>query len=643
MIRFSNYPARDLDTALGKEWLETNGIGGFASSTITGLNTRRYHGLLVAATKPPLGRFVLLSKLEETVIYAGASIDLSCNEYPGVIFPNGQIYLEEFRLDPFPIFVYRIGDILLEKQVFAVYGENTTVIEYSANLPCTLELRPLIAFRDYHSLTHRNDALDPRVEIAPNRATVTPYPDLPSLHFLHDAAAIQATGLWYENLRYRIEEERGLDYQEDLFNPFAMRVELNGSQPARITASTSQRQSSTTSPRPDNRQRPLSGDSLLRTLTAAADQFIVSRGNLQAILAGYHWFSDWGRDAMIALPGLTLATGRFDIAKNILLAFAGFVSDGMLPNRWPDAGESPEYNTVDATLWFFEAIGALVRCTGDYAFLKSDLLDTLASIVDWHVRGTRFGIHVAENGLLACGELGTQLTWMDARVNGIPVTPRMGMPVEIQALWYNALRWMQEFSSVLGRSAEAERYAGMASQAEQAFSALFWNQQESCLFDVIDGDSRDASIRPNQILAISLTHPITTGERARQVVERVQRDLLTPFGLRSLAPSDPQYVGRYEGPPSVRDAAYHQGTVWAWLIGPFITAFLRVYQNSPEAIQQAGDWLRTIEDHLQDAGLGQISEIFDGDPPHHPRGCIAQAWSVGEVLRVLSSNRKASR
>ncbi|MBV8897653.1 MAG: glycogen debranching enzyme family protein [Acidobacteriaceae bacterium] len=642
MIRFSGFPARDLDAALGKEWLETNGIGGFASSTIVGLNTRRYHGLLTAATRPPLGRVVLLSKLEETVIRNGARTELACNEYAGAIHPTGHEFLEEFRLDPFPVFAYRVGELAIEKRVFAVYGENTTVVQYHANLACGLELRPLIAFRDYHSLTHRNDALNGEVQISPGLLGVTPYRDLPALYFAHDAGKVDATGEWYYRFRYRVEQERGLDSEEDLFQPFLIRMELAAGQTASIVVSTEQRDAkqAETMRRTEVERRHgitsnVPGESeFVQTLALAADQFIVKRGDLQTVIAGYHWFSDWGRDTMIALPGLTLATGRVENAKKILLAFAGAVSEGMLPNRWPDAGEVPEYNTVDATLWFFEAIGARMRYTHDYEFLRANLMETLHSIIDWHVRGTRFGIRVQENGLLRCGEAGSQLTWMDAKLNGVPVTPRVGMPVEIQALWYNALRTMQEFSSELGEALRAEQYGAMAEKAQTTFHTLFWNAASACLYDVVDDDSRDDSIRPNQIFAISLTHPLVEGERARHVVDCVERELLTPFGLRTLSRRDSRYVGRYEGGPNLRDGAYHQGTVWSWLWGAFVAAYLRVHENDAVARQQVRSWLRNLEGHLNEAGLGQVSEIFDGDPPHHPRGCIAQAWSVGELMRI---------
>ena len=650
MIQFRDRPGTDLASALEKEWLETNGLGGFASSTIVGLNTRRYHGLLTAATRPPVGRLVLLSKLEETLIVAGERFDLSSNQYPDVVHPQGHLHLEEFRLDPFPIFVYRVAGITIEKRVFMVDGENTAVIQYELATPgsCELEVRPLIAFRDYHSLTHRNDALNGQMQTAPQLVTIAPYADLPALHFAHDAANVHLTGEWYLNFCYRVEEERGLEAREDLFNPFLLTFDLTATRSASIIASTIEQSVSRVSKLRDReiarrvavRDTAPVVDAFVQDLAAAADQFIVKRGDLETVIAGYHWFSDWGRDTMIALPGVALVTGRFEIAKNILKAFANAVDRGMLPNRWPDTGEAPEYNTVDATLWFFEAAGALARYTGDTDFVAMHLLEVLKSIIDWHVRGTRFGIRMNDRGLIECGEPGSQLTWMDAKIGGYVVTPRKGMPVEIQALWYNALRTMEDFAAQLHDTAAKQRFSAMAERAKQSFGELFWNESAGCLFDVIDGEMRDASIRPNQIFAVSLTHPILTGKRAVRVMERVERDLLTPRGLRSLAKDDPQYRPRYEGSPWDRDTAYHQGTVWSWLLGPFVTGYLKAHEYSAPAREKADKWLQGLAKHLREAGLGQISEIFDADAPHMPRGCIAQAWSVAEILRATVEGGK---
>ena len=641
MSVFDQSVCRDLELAGRREWLEANGIGGFASSTITGMNTRRYHGLLTAATRPPVGRMVLLSKLEETLVADGRRIDLSCNRYPGAIHPQGHLYLKQFRQDPFPVFVYEIDGIQIEKSVFMVHGENTTVVQYAASAPCALELRPLIAFRDYHATTHENGAIDPSIEIEPGLVTCAPYRGLPKLRLAHTTGEARQTGDWYRNFEYEAERQRGLDYREDLFNPMVLRLDLQDSPRAAVIASTELHfaaeaeglRSAEIARRTAIRDAAPVDDPFVRTLVEAADQFIVRRGGHSTVIAGYHWFSDWGRDTMIALPGLTLATGRYDDARNILLAFAASADRGMLPNRFPDAGEAPEYNTVDATLWFFEAVRAFAVYTGDYGFLRDQLYDVLAGIVAWHERGTRYGIRVADDGLLEAGEPGAQLTWMDAKVGDWVVTPRHGKPVEIQALWYNALRVMEDLARRFGRDADCAHYQGMASRARTSFAGLFWNDAAGCLFDVVNGEARDGSIRPNQVLAVSLFHTMLAPEQAKSVVAVVERHLLTPYGLRSLAPSDPQYRGRFEGDPASRDSAYHQGTVWPWLMGPFLSAYLNVNGR------WAAEWLAEFRRFVQDEGLGQIPEVFDGDAPHRPGGCIAQAWSVAELLRctVLQS------
>ena len=640
MIRFDARVCRDLDAASRREWLETNGIGGFASSTIAGLNTRRYHGLLVAATRPPLGRMVLLSKMEETLVVDGRRFDLSCNRYPGVVHPQGYLYLKEFGQDPFPVFVYEVDGLELEKAVFMVDGENTTVIQYELRgAPaggCTLELRPLLAFRDYHSTMHENRAIRAAVSIEPGRVTCSPYQGCPNLYLAHTAGDVRQTGEWYRNFEYTVEQQRGLDYREDLFNPLALTFDLNRDPRPAVVASTEAR--SVESAR-ELRQAEIarrsgldaaapSDDPLVRSLVRAADQFIVRRGDGRTVIAGYHWFSDWGRDTMIALPGLALATGRYDDARRILLAFAGSVDRGMLPNRFPDAGETPEYNTVDATLWFFEAARLLASHTGDGEFVRSRLLPVMQDIVAWHEGGTRYGIHMDVDGLLAAGEPGVQLTWMDAKVGDWVVTPRYGKPVEIQALWYNALRVMEELTG-------GAHYRDLADRARESFARLFWNESTGGLYDVVNGGQRDGSIRPNQIFAVSLFHGMLSRDRAARVVATVEEHLLTPYGLRSLAPSDPQYRGRYEGDPRRRDSAYHQGTVWPWLMGPFVTAYLKVNGGSSEARRQAAQWIEELGRYMNDEGVGQIPEVFDGDAPHRAGGCMAQAWSVAELLRTV--------
>jgi predicted glycogen debranching enzyme len=659
MIRFNQETCGNLDLALRREWLETNGLGGFASSTITGLNTRRYHGLLVAATKPPVGREVLLSKLEETLLIDGQPFDLSCNRYPGVVHPQGFRYLTDFRLDPFPIFTYDVEGIVIEKTVFMVYGENTTVVQYALKTSnrsqppnsLRLEIRPLIAFRDYHSTTHANGGLNAAVEQAPELAAVAPYPGLPTLYLAHNAMELQKTGDWYRNFEYDIERERGLDFTEDLFNHFILRFDLLANHQASIIASVKHRDVARASQYRQSeikrrqvavQSSPLK-DEFAQTLTAASDQYIVARGDKKTVIAGYHWFSDWGRDTMISLPGLSLPTGRHDVARSILSTFSRHVDQGMLPNRFPDAGETPEYNTVDATLWFFEAARAYLAYTGDEEFVRTELYPVFTDIISWHARGTRYGIKVDPSGLLTSGEPGVQLTWMDAKVGDWVVTPRRGKPVEIQALWYNALFIMEELARRFGDDAAQKRYRSMAAMANWAFNRLFWNEKDNCLFDVVSDGPPDASIRPNQIFAVSLPFTMLSPDRSRSVVEKVREHLLTPYGLRTLAPSDPQYRGRYTGGPVERDGAYHQGTVWPWLIGPFITAYVKVNGASDAARKQASEWLEPLKDHLSDAALGHISEIFDGDAPQRPAGCVAQAWSVGEVLRAYVEDVKGIR
>src|SRR5215831_637290 len=448
MIGLNQESCRDLSVAVTREWLETNGIGGFSSSTVIGLNTRRYHGLLTAATKPPVGRLVLLSKLEETLVIDGRRYELSTNQYPGVVHPQGFNHQLGFRLDPFPTFLYEMEGVQLTKSVFMVQGENTTVVQYQLSQPTIkaneikLEIQPLIAFRDYHSTTHENGVLNPNIETENGLVTCKPYSDLLPLHLAHDPADIDRTGFWYRNFQYTVEQERGLDFAEDLFSPCAFTFDLTKKATVSIIASTEQRDAGKAGNyrRNEIERRTRSrnrGNQFVEALSVAADQFIVTRERGTTVIAGYHWFADWGRDTMIALPGLALTTGRSDAARGILCEFANHVDQGMLPNRFPDAGETPEYNTVDATLWLFEAVRSFLQYTGDYEFVRTNVYAVLTDIIDWHVKGTRYQIHVDDDGLLFAGEPGVQLTWMDAKVGDWVVTPRHGKPVEIQALWYN--------------------------------------------------------------------------------------------------------------------------------------------------------------------------------------------------------------
>jgi predicted glycogen debranching enzyme len=648
LIEIDKKHASDFRSATTREWLETNGIGGYASGTISGAHTRRYHGLLVAATHPPLGRMVLLSKFEETVVIGGERFELSTNRYSGGIHPQGYRFLAGFRLDPFPVWTYKIGRQELEKKVFMLHGENTAGVEWrikrrprSDKRQVVLELRPLLAFRDHHHLRHEDANFDVKAETGDGYVSFKPSTDVPRLFLAHNAASVEKTGYWYRNFEYAIERERGFDFTEDLFQPCVLTFDLT--RKAIVFASTARHKISDAAAfeQTEIKRRGAlikcagARDDFTKQLVVAADQFIVRRDDGHTVIAGYHWFSDWGRDTMIALPGLTLATGRPEIAKSILIEFAKYISEGMLPNRFPDAGQEPGYNTVDATLWYFEAVRGYIANTGDYDFVREELYAKLAGIIAWHVRGTRYGIGVDTDGLLRAGEEGVQLTWMDAKVGDWVITPRTGKPVEIEAFWYNALCIMDGLAERFGDEKDARRYREMAAAAKASFNGQFWNENEQCLYDVVDGSDKDASIRPNQIFAVSLAHSMLDETRARAVVDRVEAELLTPVGLRSLSPRDPRYAPVYQGTPRERDAAYHQGTVWAWLIGPFVEAYRKTHSDTAAERRKVKKMLDGFRNHLSETMLGQVSEIFDADAPHHPRGAAAQAWSVAELLRLI--------
>lgn len=649
MLSFNKQICTDFEAASSREWLETNGIGGFASGTISGANTRRYHGLLTAATMPPLGRVTVLSKFEETLEINGQQFELSANQYVGGVSPEGYRYLENFRLDPFPVWTFVVENFEIEKRVFMVHGSNATVCRWSLlnssrdhDNQLKLVLKPLLSFVDYHSLQRQSPEIGFSYEITGKAISVTANGHMPSLHIHHNGNDIENTGYWYNNFAYSIEKERGFDFIEDLYQPFEIRFDL-ADEPATLLATTDKNGDFDYAALENaeiDRRNALIGKAAAtgdfeKQLVLAADQFIVARGTGETVIAGYPWFSDWGRDTMISLPGLTLATGRPEIARNILLEFSNHISEGMLPNRFPDAGDEAEYNTVDASLWYFEAVRAYAAKTGDIEFVRENLYEKLADIVAWHLHGTRYNIHVDTDGLLYAGSDGVQLTWMDAKIGDLVITPRTGKAVEIQALWYNALKIMADFSKSFGDEKDEARYRAMADLCKLSFNGAFWNETEECLYDVVENGDRDRSVRPNQIFAISLPHSMLDTERSTKVLAKVERELLTPLGLRSLSANDEKYRPVYEGSPFARDSAYHQGTVWAWLIGPFVDAYRKVHGSGKATEKKVAEILSGFESHLKEAGIGQISEIFDADPPFKPKGCFAQAWSVAEVLRVL--------
>jgi predicted glycogen debranching enzyme len=652
-IAFGRDICGDLNDSTKREWLLTNGIGGFSSGTIGDVLTRRYHGLLFAALNPPLGRTLLLAKLDASATYGGHEYALCANRWAdGTIAPEGYREIQTFALEgSLPTWTYAFSDVLLERTVWMERGENTTYVRFTvrrAGAPLSLSLRALVNARDYHSLTHAYEAGD-RVAIDGRHARVRMYDGAPTLYLSSDGGELHTGAGWHYGFRLQAESERGLDDLEDHFNALDVVATLAEGESLTITASTESAAAGRDTlasrdarvaydrellatwraAQPAAQQAP----QWIEQLILAADQFVVGRstsaGAGQTIIAGYHWFGDWGRDTMIALPGLALVTGRPEVARNILTTFAQFLDRGMLPNRFPDAGEAPEYNTVDATLWFVEAIRRYDEATGDRS-LAEQLLPAIEDIVRYHREGTRYNIHVDEHdGLLYAGEAGVQLTWMDAKVGDYVVTPRIGKPVEINALWYRTLETAHEFAA-RRNAPSAQAYREQADRVRQSFGR-FWNEATGYCYDVIDGPSGDdASIRPNAVIAAALAGTPLTQAQLERVVTTAARTLLTSFGLRSLSPEDPGYIGRYGGNQYQRDTAYHQGTVWPWMLGPYVSAHLAAFADPAKTLECLG----AIEPFMAAYGVGTIAEIAEGDEPFDPRGCIAQAWSVSEILRA---------
>jgi predicted glycogen debranching enzyme len=653
-VQFGREICGDLAAAESREWLVTNGLGGYASGTVAGSLTRRYHGLLVAALQPPVGRTQLVATMDEIVHYSGADFSLATHRWAsGSVDPKGFLSLEDFHLEGAkPVWTYALADALLEKRVWMRQGENTTFIQYTllrGSSGLEMELKPLVNYRDFHSSTH---AADWRMKIQPVEygVMVQAFDGAAPFYLKSTGASCEPRHDWYRDCYLAEETARGLDDHEDHLFAALFRAKLEPGSSVTVVATTEANallDVETARAEHANHEVKLfqawqekneavaaEAPSWLWQLVLAADQFIVKRSlsdepDGRSIIAGYHWFANWGRDTMIALPGLTLATGRADVAKKILLAFSRYVEAGMLPNNFPDAGGKPEYNTVDASLWYFEAIRQYFAATQDATTLQ-ELFPVLARIIDAHLKGTRYNIHTdPADGLIYAGGPGVQLTWMDAKIGDWVVTPRTGKPVEINALWINALETMAGFAQSLGKSSDA--CEKLAARAKNSFQK-FWNADRKYCYDVIDsrGIGNDVSLRPNQIFAVSLPVSPLSPEQQKAVVDVCARHLLTSHGLRSLAPFESGYTGRYGGSPRERDAAYHQGTVWGWLLGPFALAHYRVYRDREAALR----FLEPLGRQIYSSGLGTLSEIFDGDAPFTPRGCIAQAWTVAEVLRA---------
>lgn len=608
----------------GREWLVANGLGGYASATVSGSNTRAYHGLLVAALQPPADRWLLLSSLEEEI----GGISLASHQYPGVIHPQGFKYLMEFHQDPFPRFCYRVGEALIEKTIFMIRGENTTIIRYRIeNWQGNMRLVPLVHCRSFHAAAQLSGMSQELIGAGTILMSCI-HPDI-RLTLLSDRAAYVPQEMIYYNFEYEEERRRGCAWREDLFSPGRFEVEISGDTCFAIAASTwrtdmpnwreeerreKERMEKLTAPLPD--------------LAMAADAFLVKRGAGKSLIAGYHWFDDWGRDAMISLPGLLLCTGRFEDAKAVLKSFGQAMKCGVLPN---DLG-ARSYNTVDASLWFVRAATSYYEHSKDLEFIREMWPRMLEVFHRYSQPGEDFGGD--SDGLIISGPA---LTWMDARLDGRPVTPRAGKCCEINALWYCALKDMQKLARALGKSGSS-RFADLAERVRNSYQR-FWNSETGCLYDVIDHE--DASVRPNQIIAAGIADLLPRVMR-EGILEVVTRQLLTPYGLRTLSPCDPRYAGRYEGDVLRRDGAYHQGTVWPWLIGPYIDALLSLRGRSGPVLKQARELLRPLIT-LQANGINTLPEVFDGNSPQRPGGCISQAWSVAEVLRAWEACQEPRR
>ncbi len=649
-----NISSENLDELLEKEWLLTNDRGSYAAGTVLGCNTRRYHGLLVASLLPPVERIVTLSNLLETIHYQGRTCELSNFEFSDRLHPQGYRSLRQFRQDTGVHFRYELDDLVVEKSIYLAHDQDLLAVTYDFSGSVEggrFSIMPLIALRDFHSLQSSSTSLSMDQTDDVYTAHVLD-PHGPAVHFHCPDATFEGSDNWWYAMRYRREAARGQHDYEDVWAAGSFQTDFVC--PARVTLIV---QATAGLQRPG--PLDIDVDELINSLRSrreklytwaevrdehdkklvrAADQFIVRRRISESqistsILAGYHWFADWGRDTFISLPGLLLETGRFSEAREVLVTFGSVLNEGMIPNCFDDYGGQPHYNSVDASLWYVMAAYRYLLATEDEQTFNKHFRPVVEQIVEAYRDGTRFNIHADDDGLIVCGDAETQLTWMDARCNNVSFTPRYGKPVEVNALWVNALHILAQTASDKVR----RRYwLDQAQLAEKSFRKLFWNTDQSCLYDCIMPDgSPDASVRPNQIFAVSLPFSCLDSEQQLSVVRTVQEHLLTPYGLRSLSSQDSRYCGRYQGDQYSRDSAYHQGTVWGFLMGPFIEAFLKANQFSPESARQAYDMITPLLDHLDnDACLGSVSEIFDGDPPHQPRGCIAQAWSVAELLRV---------
>jgi predicted glycogen debranching enzyme len=646
-----------IEQLLEKEWLLTNGRGAYSSSTIVGCNTRRYHGLLVGSFERPANRILALANCLETVYFGSEHFDLSSFEFPNGIIPAGYLRQKSFSKDLGVHFHYKLGELCFTKSIYLMQRRNTVAVVYEfedLDAPVEFVIRPLVALRDFHLLQRSSSYLLFKTE--PQGVLVHhTQPELGNLFLSCPDAAFESEPHWWFNFIYRADRQRGQDFSEDLFSPGFFKCRVNYPQKLVLWADFTRTYKSGHFVPPDIEYevgqlceytgaviRPAESDNILSKLYLAADQFIVKTESQGAerttIFAGFPWFADWGRDAFISLHGLLLSTNRFEEAKSVLLTFAAVANQGVIPNRFDDYNAAAHFNSVDASLWFISAAYAYMAASGDRHTFQSCLLPTIISIIDSFQHGTSFGIHADSDGLILAGDASTQLTWMDAKYDGVVFTPRHGKPVEVNALWYNAIMLLVDFLSrdVSDYARLLSPMKARAAQVKRSFNEKFWNGHWGWLNDCIGPDGApDATLRPNQIFAVSLPYSPLEHSKQKAVVDVVAKKLLTPFGLRSLSPDDPRYQRLYTGNQASRDKAYHQGTVWAYLIGPFVEAYLKVHVPDEEHKKQAAKFIDPLLKHLADDGcIGQVSEIFDAESPNKPKGCFAQAWSVAELIRA---------
>jgi predicted glycogen debranching enzyme len=668
-ISFSQKILSNFAEAVEKEWIITNGLGGYSSSTVLGINTRKYHGLLVTGFHPPRYRRICIEKLDEEILAGNNIYPLGANEFQNGIFPQGHLFLTEFSVSPFPRFVYVVQDVEVQKTILMPYEKNAVITVYSilnkSGFDVKTRVFPLINWRHIHSVTDRWKNPWELVQTQEDKEVCVRFSVPQSVLMMKTTSGqYNVAGRWNEKVFYREEAMRGESCFDDYYQLgyFEVGVESNKNENFAIIAVADKNETDAVKAlaempatlydiealqeremkrREDllakfyEKHKSISINDWLNWIVLATDTFITKKiDDLQKfVIAGYHWFETWGRDAFISLPGLMLVTGRFEDARKVLLTFKKHCKQGLIPNFIPDQLGQPAYNTVDATLWFMNAVLQYLKYTNDFKFVQERLWEALKTIIEDHVKGTAFEIHVDNDCLLSHG---SQLTWMDATVDGQPMTPRAGKAVEVQALWYNTLKTMELLANRFKEKSEAEKYLQTAEKARENFVRKFWNPQKNCLFDVVTENSKDESLRPNQIITVALDFTMLDNVKSEKIVDLVYHELLTGYGLRSLAKSDSRYIGIYAGDRRSRDKAYHNGTVWPWLLGPFTTAFLKTKGHTEFRREYAlkNFLLPLFAEQILEAGLGTISEIFDGDPPHMPRGCISQAWSIAEPLRA---------